>query len=62
MVLILLTYPNYTSIENTMNYIHHSEFFIGYLVIAGAINKHVVMISNFTEEDHEFTYYQNQNK
>jgi autotransporter strand-loop-strand O-heptosyltransferase len=42
-----------------MNYIHHSEFFIG--LSSGlswfqtGINKHVVMISNFTEEDHEFT-------
>jgi autotransporter strand-loop-strand O-heptosyltransferase len=48
-----------TSIENTMNYIHHSEFFIGLSSglswLAWAINKHVVMISNFTEEDHEFT-------
>jgi autotransporter strand-loop-strand O-heptosyltransferase len=42
-----------------MNYIHHSEFFIGLSSglswLAWAINKHVVMISNFTEEDHEFT-------
>ncbi len=48
-----------TSIENTMNYIHHSEFFIGLSSglswLAWGINKHVVMISNFTEEDHEFT-------
>jgi autotransporter strand-loop-strand O-heptosyltransferase len=47
-----------TSIENTMNYIHHSEFFIGLSSglswLAWGINKHVVMISNFTEEDHEF--------
>lgn len=47
-----------TSIENTMNYIHHSEFFIGLSSglswLAWALKKHVVMISNFTEEDHEF--------
>ena len=48
-----------TSIENTMNVIHHSEFFIGLSSglswLAWAMNKHVVMISNFTEPDHEFT-------
>lgn len=48
-----------TSIENTMNVIHHSEFFIGLSSglswLSWALGKHVVMISNFTEEDHEFT-------
>jgi len=48
-----------TSIENTMNVIHHSEFFIGLSSglswLSWAIRKHVVMISNFTEADHEFT-------
>jgi autotransporter strand-loop-strand O-heptosyltransferase len=48
-----------TSIENTMNYIHHSEFFIGLSSglswLSWALGKHVVMISNFTESDHEFT-------
>jgi len=48
-----------TSIENTMNTIHHSEFFIGLSSglswLAWALEKHVVMISNFTEENHEFT-------
>jgi autotransporter strand-loop-strand O-heptosyltransferase len=48
-----------TSIENTMNVIHHSEFFIGLSSglswLAWAIGKHVVMISNFTEANHEFT-------
>jgi autotransporter strand-loop-strand O-heptosyltransferase len=48
-----------TSIENTMNVIYHSEFFIGLSSglswLAWAIDKHVVMISNFTEPDHEFT-------
>jgi len=48
-----------TSMESTMNVIHHSEFFIGLSSglswLAWAMNKHVVMISNFTEPDHEFT-------
>lgn len=47
------------SIEHTMNVIHHSEFFIGLSSglswLAWAMNKHVVMISNFTTPDHEFT-------
>jgi len=46
------------SLENTMNFIHHSEFFIGLSSglswLAWAMKKHVVMISNFTLEDHEF--------
>jgi autotransporter strand-loop-strand O-heptosyltransferase len=46
------------SIENTMNVIHHSEFFIGLSSglswLAWAMGKHVVMISNFTTPDHEF--------
>ena len=45
--------------ENTMNVIHHSEFFIGLSSglswLAWGMGKHVVMISNFTEPDHEFT-------
>ena len=48
-----------TSIENTMNVIHHSEFFIGLSSglswLAWGLGKKVIMISNFTEEDHEFT-------
>jgi autotransporter strand-loop-strand O-heptosyltransferase len=48
-----------TSMESTMNVIHHSEFFIGLSSglswLAWAMGKHVVMISNFTEPDHEFT-------
>jgi autotransporter strand-loop-strand O-heptosyltransferase len=48
-----------TSIENTMNYIYHSEFMIGLSSglswLSWAMNKHVFMISNFTEPDHEFT-------
>ncbi len=48
-----------TSIENTMNVIHHSEFFIGLSSglswLAWAMDKKVIMISNFTQPDHEFT-------
>ena len=47
------------SMENTMNVIHHSEFVIGLSSglswLSWALGKHVVMISNFTESDHEFT-------
>ena len=50
---------NNTSMENTMNVIHHSEFFIGLSSglswLAWGMGKHVVMISNFTKPDHEFT-------
>ena len=47
-----------TSIENTMSAIYHSEFFIGLSSglswLSWALGKHVVMISNFTEDSHEF--------
>ena len=47
-----------TSIEYTMNVIHHSEFMIGLSSglswLSWALGKHVVMISNFTTSDHEF--------
>ena len=47
------------SLNNTMNYIYYSDFFIGLSSglswLAWGIGKHVVMISNFTEPDHEFT-------
>lgn len=50
---------NDKSIENTMNVIYHSEFLIGLSSglswLSWALNKHVVMISNFTKENHEFT-------
>ena len=46
------------SIEDTMNYIYHSEFFIGLSSglswLAHAMNKKVAMISNFSEDWHEF--------
>lgn len=46
------------SIEETMNYIQHSEFFIGLSSglswLAHAMDKKVAMISNFSEDWHEF--------
>ena len=49
-----------TSIQHTMNVISHSEFFIGLSSglswLAWALGKHVVMISNFTNEEHEFMF------
>jgi len=48
-----------TSMENTMSVIDGSELFIGLSSglswLSWALGKHVVMISNFTEDDHEFT-------
>jgi autotransporter strand-loop-strand O-heptosyltransferase len=47
------------SLENTMSVIHHSEFVVGLSSglswLSWGLGKHVVMISNFTEPDHEFT-------
>lgn len=47
-----------TSMEHTMDVIHYSDFFIGLSSglswLAWALNKQVVMISNFTEDNHEF--------
>lgn len=44
--------------KNTMDYIYHSEFFIGLSSglswLAWALDKQVLMISNFTEPNHEF--------
>lgn len=46
------------SMEETMNYIQHSEFFIGLSSglswLAHAMDKKVAMISNFSEDWHEF--------
>lgn len=46
------------SLENTMNVIYYSKFVVGLSSglawLAWAMNKHVVMISNFTEKSHEF--------
>jgi autotransporter strand-loop-strand O-heptosyltransferase len=48
-----------TSIENTMNVLHYSEFFVGLSSglswLAWALRKKTVMISNFTTVDHEFS-------
>jgi len=50
-----------TSIENTMDVIAGAKIFIGLSSglswLAWALNKKVVMISNFTEADHEFDCY-----
>jgi autotransporter strand-loop-strand O-heptosyltransferase len=47
-----------TSMYNTQNVIHHSEFMIGLSSglswLSWALGKHVVMLSNFTSADHEF--------
>lgn len=47
------------SLTSVMNYIHHSEFFIGLSSglswLAWALQKKVFMISNFTESGHEFS-------
>jgi autotransporter strand-loop-strand O-heptosyltransferase len=47
------------SIEATMNWIANSEYFIGLSSglswLAWSLGKKVVMISNFTKDDHEFT-------
>lgn len=49
--------PN-SNIYETMNWIHHSEFFMGLSSglswLAWALRKKVVMLSNFTTPDHEF--------
>jgi len=47
------------SIENTMNTIYHSEFFIGLSSglswLSYGLRKKVYLISNFTNKEHEFT-------
>ena len=46
-------------LQERMSQIYHSEFYIGLgsglSWLAWAVNKHVVMISNFSEDGHEFT-------
>lgn len=46
-------------LQERMSQIYHSEFYIGLgsglSWLAWAVNKHVVMISNFSEDSHEFT-------
>ena len=50
--------PSNLSLEITMQIIHYSEFFIGLSSglswLAWALNKHVYMIANFTNKEHEF--------
>jgi len=52
-------YPEDKSIENVMSILHHSHLYIGLSSgiswLAWALEKPVAMISNFTQEDHEFT-------
>jgi autotransporter strand-loop-strand O-heptosyltransferase len=47
------------SIKNTIDCIVHSQFFIGLSSglswLAWALNKEVIMISNFTDKEHEFS-------
>jgi autotransporter strand-loop-strand O-heptosyltransferase len=47
-----------TSLQNVMNYLHHADLFIGLSSgiswLNWGIGKHTVMISNFTEDGHEF--------
>ena len=54
------------NIENTMHYIHCSDFFIGLgsgvSWLAWALNKTIVMISNFSEKWHEFDCIRVENK
>jgi len=46
-------------LQERMNQIYHSEFYVGLgsglSWLAWAVNKHVVMICNFSEDGHEFT-------
>ena len=54
------------SINSTINFILHSDFFIGLSSglswLAWTLNKEVIMISNFTEADHEFKCHRPINK
>ena len=55
-----------TSMEYTIDSIANSKFFIGLSSglswLAWALNKEVIMISNFTDEDHEFKCHRVMNK
>lgn len=50
--------PSNLTLDMTMQIIHYSEFFIGLSSglswLAWSLNKHVFMIANFSEENHEF--------
>lgn len=58
--LIGLTPFEDTSMENTMNYIHHCDFFVGLSSglswLSWALQKKVFMIANFTNKEHEFSH------
>jgi autotransporter strand-loop-strand O-heptosyltransferase len=51
--------PKDLSLESTMQFIHHSEFYIGLSSglswLNWALNKKVIMIANFSKKDHEFS-------
>lgn len=48
-----------TSLENVMNHLHHADYYIGLSSgiswLAWALDKHVVMIANFSKANHEFS-------
>ena len=50
--------PKDLSLESTMQLIHYSEFFVGLSSglswLAWTLDKHVIMIANFSKNDHEF--------
>ena len=50
--------PSNLTLDATMQIIHYSEFFIGLSSglswLAWSLNKHIIMIANFSEENHEF--------
>ena len=51
--------PFNLTLDVTMQIIHYSEFFIGLSSglswLAWSLNKHIIMIANFTKADHEFS-------
>lgn len=51
--------PSNLTLDVTMQIIHYSEFFIGLSSglswLAWSLNKHIIMIANFTKADHEFS-------
>jgi autotransporter strand-loop-strand O-heptosyltransferase len=51
-------YPEEKDLDSVINYLYHSEFYIGLSSgiswLSWAVGKKVYMISNFTEENHEF--------
>jgi autotransporter strand-loop-strand O-heptosyltransferase len=51
--------PSNLTLDVTMQIIHYSEFFIGLSSglswLAWSLNKHIIMIANFTKANHEFS-------